>query len=89
MDITKEEGQIKLAPHESAASTPQSSLEGESTPDEGAGEDGTRTDGLAEGELPVTLADLLGYGKQYIYRVYAHFQRNSVLTCCIECIFNQ
>lgn len=70
MDITKEEGQIKLAPHESAASTPQSSLEGESTPDEGMGEDGQRTDGLGEGELPVTLADLLGYGLHSWYSLH-------------------
>lgn len=67
MDITKEEGgQIKIAPHESAASTPQSSMEetGESTQDEGAGEDHPRgsVDGAAmESEGPVTLADLLGY----------------------------
>lgn len=62
MDITKEEGgQIKLAPHESTTSTPQSSIEetGESTPDEGTGEEGTRTEG-GENEPPVTLADLLG-----------------------------
>lgn len=61
MDITKEEGgQIKIAPHESSASTPQSSIEetGESTPDEGAGEEGAKPEG--ESEAPVTLADLLG-----------------------------
>lgn len=62
MDITKEEGgQIKIAPHESSTSTPQSSIEetGESTPDEGTGEEGTRLlEG--EGETSVTLADLLG-----------------------------
>lgn len=71
MDITKEEGgQIKLAPHESTTSTPQSSIEetGESTPDEGIGEEGVRVEG-GEGEPPVTLADLLGsveYHKLYI-----------------------
>jgi len=62
MDITKEEGgQIKLAPHESTTSTPQSSIEetGESTPEEGTGEDGARAEG-GESEPPVTLADLLG-----------------------------
>lgn len=69
MDITKEEGgQIKLAPHESTTSTPQSSIEetGESTPDEGTGEEGARAEG-GENE-PITLADLLGlveYNKLY------------------------
>lgn len=66
MDITKEEGgQIKIAPHESSTSTPQSSIEetGESTPDEGGGEEGTRTGdgGTGESEAPVTFVDLLGY----------------------------
>ena len=64
MDITKEEGQIKLAPHESIASTPQSSIEetGESTPEEGTGEEGAKAaEGAGgESELPITLADLLG-----------------------------
>jgi len=70
MDITKEEGgQIKLAPHESTTSTPQSSIEetGESTPDEGTGEEGAKAEGENE---PVTLADLLGlvmYNKYYSY----------------------
>lgn len=67
MDITKEEGgQIKIAPHESSTSTPQSSIEetGESTPDEGTGEEGIRAE-AGDGEAPVTLADLLGY----VYRI--------------------
>ncbi|KAL6426510.1 hypothetical protein ACFW04_009145 [Cataglyphis niger] len=62
MDITKEEGgQIKIAPHESSTSTPQSSIEetGESTPDEGTGEEGVTAEG-GESEAPVSLADLLG-----------------------------
>ena len=64
MDITKEEGgQIKIAPHESATSTPQSSIEetGESTPEEAAGEEGARGEGGGDMESPVSLADLLGY----------------------------
>ncbi|KAJ8665342.1 hypothetical protein QAD02_007004, partial [Eretmocerus hayati] len=64
MDITKEEGQIKLAPHESAASSPQSSMEetGENTPEEGTGEEGAKAADVTTGEseLPVSLADLLG-----------------------------
>lgn len=61
MDITKEDGQVKLAPHESSASTPQSSEQtGESTPEEGALGDGTKVEGAGESELPLTLADLLG-----------------------------
>lgn len=63
MDITKEEGQIKIAPHESIGSTPQSSLEetGESTPEEGTGEEGGKSaEGFGETESPITLADLLG-----------------------------
>lgn len=66
MDITKEEGgQIKIAAHESAASTPQSSMEetGESTPEEGTGDEIARSDGLSGETEPVTLADLLGYVK--------------------------
>ncbi|XP_043283357.1 ryanodine receptor isoform X10 [Venturia canescens] len=62
MDITKEEGgQIKIAAHESAASTPQSSMEetGESTPEEGTAEDLAR-EGVSGETEPVTLADLLG-----------------------------
>ncbi|XP_034937910.1 ryanodine receptor isoform X2 [Chelonus insularis] len=62
MDITKEEGgQIKIAAHESNASTPQSSIEeaGESTPEEGTFEDGARAES-GEAEAPVSLADLLG-----------------------------
>lgn len=70
MDITKEEGgQIKIVPHESAASTPQSSIEetGESTPEEAAGEEGARTEGPTGGdsESPVSLADLLGYDRVF------------------------
>lgn len=63
MDITKEEGQIKLAAHESITSSPQSSLEetGESTPDETTGEEGKPAEATGETELPLTLADLLGY----------------------------
>lgn len=64
MDITKEEGgQIKIAPHESATSTPQSSIEetGESTPEEATGEEGARGEGGGDMESPVSLADLLGY----------------------------
>ncbi|XP_043499298.1 ryanodine receptor isoform X4 [Polistes fuscatus] len=69
MDITKEEGgQIKIAPHESSTSTPQSSIEetGESTPDEGGGEEGTRTGdgGTGESDAPVKFVDLLGTGEQ-------------------------
>lgn len=63
MDITKEDGgQIKIAAHESNASTPQSSIEepGESTPEEGLAEDGNKGES-GENEGPVTLADLLGY----------------------------
>lgn len=64
MDITKEEGgQIKIAPHESAASTPQSSIEetGESTPEEATGEEGARAEsGGGDTEPPISLADLLG-----------------------------
>ncbi|CAH0546152.1 unnamed protein product [Brassicogethes aeneus] len=55
MDITKEEGQFKMAPHESPTGSQQSSGEGETTPEEG-GEH-------AEGEVmeqPLTLSDLLG-----------------------------
>lgn len=68
MDITKEEGgQIKIAPHESATSTPQSSIEetGESTPEEATGEEGARADAGGDMESPVSLADLLGY--EYIF----------------------
>lgn len=65
MDITREEGQIKLAAHESMASTPQSSAEetGESSPEEGTGDVDSKIAGEAasgESELPLTLADLLG-----------------------------
>ncbi|XP_058809913.1 ryanodine receptor [Phymastichus coffea] len=64
MDITREEGQIKLAAHESVASSAQSSPEetGESTPEEGAADEKQRasSDAAAETELPLTLADLLG-----------------------------
>lgn len=63
MDITKEEGgQIKIAPHESATSTPQSSIEetGESTPEEATGEESARAEGGGDMESPVSLADLLG-----------------------------
>lgn len=64
MDITKEEGgQIKIAPHESASSTPQSSIEetGESTPEEAAGDEGARAEAAGDSEPPVSLVDLLGY----------------------------
>lgn len=62
LDINKEEnGQFRLAPHESSQSSPTTSLEetGDSSPEEGAG------DGTAEGssevpEQPMTLVDLLG-----------------------------
>ena len=63
MDITKEDGgQIKIAAHESLASTPQSSVEetGESTPEEGTIDDVARGDGVTGETEPVTLADLLG-----------------------------
>ena len=56
MDITKEEGgQMKIAAHESNASTPQTSIEEteESTPDEG-------TEEKPHGDGPTTLVDLLG-----------------------------
>lgn len=63
MDITKEEGgQIKIAPHESATSTPQSSIEetGESTPEEATGEESARAEGGGDME-PVSLVDFLGW----------------------------
>ena len=65
MDITKEEGQIKIAPHESMANSPQTSMEetGESTPEEGVGEEGQRSGEGGDSELPVSIADLLGLVK--------------------------
>ncbi|XP_055318049.1 ryanodine receptor isoform X5 [Sitodiplosis mosellana] len=58
LDISKEEnGQFKMAPHESSQPSPTASEEtGESTPEEG----GEQTDPSAEVEQPMTLVDLLG-----------------------------
>lgn len=62
LDITKEDnGQYKMAPHESPNSSPQTSMEGEgeSSPDEGA-EPHTATEGEPGSEPPISLSDLLG-----------------------------
>lgn len=62
LDISKEEnGQYKMAPHESAGPTPTSSIEetGESSPEDGA----TTGEQLIEGEPhvePISIVDLLG-----------------------------
>lgn len=54
LDISKEEnGQFKMAPHESSKQSPTTSEEtGESTPEDGSGE---QTDPTAEVEQPMTL----------------------------------
>ncbi|XP_035793575.1 ryanodine receptor-like isoform X15 [Anopheles albimanus] len=61
LDISKEEnGQYRMQPHESPALSPSSSIEetGESSPEDGAAE--ATGEGLAPGESPMTLVDLLG-----------------------------
>uniref|UniRef100_A0A182QKY2 Ryanodine receptor 3, brain n=1 Tax=Anopheles farauti TaxID=69004 RepID=A0A182QKY2_9DIPT len=61
LDISKEEnGQYRMAPHESPALSPSSSIEetGESSPEDGAGGELTG-EGVAPGEQ-MTLVDLLG-----------------------------
>ncbi|XP_050093132.1 ryanodine receptor isoform X16 [Anopheles aquasalis] len=62
LDISKEEnGQYRMQPHESPALSPSSSIEetGESSPEDGA-VDALTGEGLAPGESPMTLVDLLG-----------------------------
>lgn len=61
LDISKEEnGQFKMAPHDSGQPSPTTSMEetGESSPEEGMTDQ--QLDGSGETEQPMTLVDLLG-----------------------------